>query len=73
MKLISGSLDFLKGEKTLNVEYTYDGLTVGKGTEQAYIDKKVAEFNAKEAGKGEKWLEGWKTDRTKRYQPKFEE
>ena len=73
MKVKSGSLDFLKGQKTLNVEYVYDGLTVGNGTEQAYIEKKVAEFNAKEPGKGEKWLENWKADRTKRYQPKFEE
>jgi hypothetical protein len=73
MKLKSGSLEFLKGEKTLNVEYVYDGLTVGNGTEQAYIEKKVAEFNTKEPGKGEKWLENWKSDRSKRYQPKFEE
>jgi hypothetical protein len=73
MKLKSGKLDFLKGEKTLNVEYVYDGLTVGKSTEQAYIEKKVAEFNTKEAGKGEKWLENWKADRVKRYEPKFEE
>ena len=73
MKLNSGSLDFLKGQTMLNVEYVYDGLTVGKGTEQAYIEKKVAEFNSKEPGKGEKWLENWKADRTKRYQPKFEE
>jgi hypothetical protein len=73
MDLKSGSLGFLKGEKTLNVEYVYEGLTVGKITEQAYIDAKVAEFNSKEAGKGEKWLQAWKSDRTGRYQPKFEE
>ncbi|MEI7732498.1 MAG: hypothetical protein WCO56_23200 [Verrucomicrobiota bacterium] len=69
----SGSLEFLKGETALNVEYTYDNLTVGKGTEQAYTDKKVAEYNAKEAGKGDKWLEAWKGDRSKRFEPKFEE
>ena len=73
MKLQSGALAFLKGEKTLNVEYVYDGLTVGKMTEQAYIDKKVEEANKKEAGTGDKWLVSWKADRAKRYQPKFEE
>ncbi|MEP6663433.1 MAG: hypothetical protein ABJC04_07180 [Verrucomicrobiota bacterium] len=72
-KLKSGALNFLKGEKTLNVEYAYDGLSVGKETEQAYTDKKVAEYNGKEAGKGDKWLEGWKSDRAKRFEPKFEE
>ena len=30
LKLKSGALDFLKGEKTLNVEYDYAGLSVGK-------------------------------------------
>ncbi|HPA16647.1 MAG TPA: hypothetical protein PLU30_02780 [Verrucomicrobiae bacterium] len=69
----SGSLDFLKGEKSLNVEYRYANLTVGKDTEQSYTNKKVAEYNAKEAGKGDKWLESWKADRANRFEPKFEE
>jgi heme oxygenase len=72
-KLQSGSLEFLKGQTTLNVEYVYDGLTVGKLTEQAYIEKKVSEYNAKETGSGDRWLAGWKNDRSRRYEPKFEE
>ena len=72
-KLQSGSLAFLKGEKQLNVEYVYDGLTVGKDTEQAYMDKRMGEANKKEAGAGDKWLASWKEARTKRYEPKFEE
>lgn len=73
LKLNSGSLEMLKGEKTLNLEYVYDGLTVGKLSEPAYIDAKVAEMNKKEAGKGDQWLVSWKGDRERRYQPKFEE
>lgn len=73
MKLESGGLDFLKGQTALNVEYLYDGLTVGKETEQAYMDKRMAEANKKEAGAGEKWQAGWKDGRAKRFEPKFEE
>lgn len=73
IKLQSGTLGFLKGEKTLNVEYVYDGLTVGKITETEYIKKKVAEYNAKEAGTGDKWLTSWQASRAKRFEPKFEE
>jgi hypothetical protein len=67
------ALDFLKTESAINVVYEYDGLTVGSGTEKEYIDKKVAEGNKDEDGKGDRWLESWKADRAKRYQPKFEE
>ncbi|MGZ4986880.1 MAG: hypothetical protein ACXWBP_02455 [Limisphaerales bacterium] len=73
IKLESGTLGFLKGEGTLNTEYAYDGLTVGKMTEKDYIEKKVAEYNAKQAGTGDKWLASWKTDRAARFEPKFEE
>jgi len=73
VKVESGDLSFLKGETTLNIEFVYDGLTVGKMTEQAYIDKHVSEANAKEAGSGDRWLEKWKADRTQQYEPKFAE
>jgi hypothetical protein len=73
VKLESGALDFLKGATSVNVEYAYDGLTVGKLAEPVYIEKKVTEMNAKAAGKGDQWLESWKRDRAARYQPKFEE
>jgi hypothetical protein len=72
VQLKSGMLDFLKGESSVNVEYVYDGLMVGKLTEKAYIEKKVAEDNKKESGKGDHWLQSWKNDRTARFEPKFE-
>lgn len=74
MKLVSGNLSFIKGEKAFNVEYVYDGMRVGKyKTEDEYIQKKSSEYNSKEAGKGEKWAQSWKADRAAKFQPKFEE
>jgi hypothetical protein len=73
MKLESGSLDFLKGVTAVNVEYVYDGMMVGKLTEPAYVEAKVAEYNKKEAGKGDQWLKAWKSDPAAKFQPKFEE
>ena len=60
INLQSGSLGFLNGVTQVNVEYSYEGMRVGQfAREQDYIDKKVAEFNQKEAGKGELWRQGW--------------
>ena len=68
-----GNYDFLKGEKTLNLEFDYSNMTVGKKkTEEEYIAKKVSDHNEKEAGKGDKWKENWLNARSKRYEPKFE-
>jgi hypothetical protein len=70
----SGTLDFLKGEKILNISYDYSQFGVGKfDKEEDYIAKKVSEYNEKEAGKGDKWKENWIGDRKGTYQPKFEE
>jgi len=74
IKLLSGDLDFLEGQTELMVEYVYDGMAVGKfDKEEDYIEKKVADYNKKEDGKGDEWLENWKADRTERFEPKFEE
>ena len=74
IKVTSGSLDFLNSVDAFNVEYVYDpAMVVGKMTEQDYIEKKVSEYNAKEAGRGDKWLVSWVADRENRFQPKFKE
>ena len=73
MRLASGNLDMLKGQKTINLVYAYDNVRVGKGTEQDYIDKKVTDYNKDKPGRGDEWLKNWKGDRAARYQPKFEE
>jgi hypothetical protein len=72
-KLVSGSVDMLKGEKVLNLAYDYSHMTVGKyKNEQDYVTKKKDDMNKKEAGSGDKWAEGWVNDRAGRYQPRFE-
>jgi hypothetical protein len=72
--LRSGDLSVLSGQKTVNVEYDYSEFGVGKfATEKEYVDKKTAEYNGKEAGKGDAWQKSWVDDRKNRYEPKFEE
>lgn len=69
--LTSGSLDFLKETKIVSFEFTYEDMQVGKMTEQEYIDKKVDDYNKKEAGRGDKWFENWIGDRRGRFEPQF--
>jgi hypothetical protein len=72
--LQSGDVDVLAGEKTVNVQYDYSSFGVGKfATEKEYLDKKAAEYNAKESGKGDEWRKSWVADRQNKYEPKFEE
>ena len=74
MVVKSGSLDFLKGQKTLLVKYDYSNMAVGKYDKEAdYIDTKVKELNDAEPGKGDKWKEDWFGKRTSAYEPSFEE
>jgi hypothetical protein len=56
----SGDFSVLRNQQVL-VKYDYSTMTMGEmPSEQAYIDKRVAEYDAKKAGKGEKWLAEWK-------------
>jgi len=74
MVVKSGSLDFLKDQKTLLVKYDYSNMAVGKYDKEAeYIDVKVKEGNDAEPGKGDKWKEEWFGKRTSAYEPGFEE
>ena len=72
--LKSGSVNVLKGQKTLLVEYDYSNMSVGKFDKEAdYIDQKVTEGNAAESGKGDKWKKDWFDKRSAAYEPSFEE
>lgn len=68
-------LSYLKGQKDIALQFTYDNLTVGKKgkAEADYVAEKVAENNKKEAGKGDAWAKAWAEARPKVYEPKFEE
>ena len=58
--LTRGDLSILKGETTINIELTYEKMTIdGYGKEEAYIKKKTAEGNLKEPGGGDRWALKW--------------
>ena len=70
--LSKGDLSILKDEKMINIEFTYEKMTVGDdGKEEVYIKRKREEYNAKEAGSGEIWARKWEEDKKQRFEPKF--
>jgi uncharacterized protein with NAD-binding domain and iron-sulfur cluster len=74
IKLVSGSLTSLKGEKSINTEFTYNDMKVGKYDKEAdYVNKKKGEYNEKEAGKGDSWAKAWEDDRNEKFEPQFRE
>ncbi|MCF8275107.1 MAG: hypothetical protein K9J17_00110 [Flavobacteriales bacterium] len=77
LSLKKGSFKALSGEKNVNVVYVYDDMNVGTGKremkETDYVAKKVAEYNEKEAGRGDSWAKAWVADREGRFQGKFEQ
>lgn len=74
IKVLAGDVTAFKGKEVVNIEYDYSKMSVGKfKNEEDYIEKKVKEYNEKEAGKGDKWAQAWVDDRGNRFEPKFEE
>jgi hypothetical protein len=71
IKITAGDPSVLKNEANINIEFTYENLTVGKLTEKEYVKKKTDEYNAKTPGRGDIWAKDWISDRTNRYEPKF--
>ncbi|MGE9311148.1 hypothetical protein ACLOAU_05865 [Niabella sp. CJ426] len=72
IKKTKGDFTPLQSEKSINIEFKYDGLAVGKfKNEEEYVAKKTEEYNKKEAGKGDKWATDWKGDRSRAYEPQF--
>ncbi|CAN5777830.1 hypothetical protein BH11BAC4_BH11BAC4_18840 [soil metagenome] len=72
IKTVEGDLKELSSETSINVEFTYDNMSVGKfDKESEYIDKKKAEYNGKEPGRGDTWAKGWVADRKANFEPKF--
>ena len=72
IKLSEGDIAMLKNETSINIVFTYDNMSVGKfEKEQEYIDTKKAEYNSKEAGRGDSWAKSWVGDRKASFEPKF--
>lgn len=67
-----GDYSFLKGQTKLNIQFDYSDMKVGRDLdEEDYVKEKVEKHNEDEAGKGDKWKEGWYGARESRYHPKF--
>ena len=72
LKTTDGDLSVLKNESTINIEFVYDGMSVGKYDKEAdYIKAKTDEYNKKEPGRGDTWAKSWVTDRESRFQSRF--
>ncbi|MEP7237289.1 MAG: hypothetical protein ABI685_05480 [Ferruginibacter sp.] len=72
LKTKEGDPSVIKSEPSVNIEFTYDNLSVGKfADEKDYIKKKTDEYNAKTPGRGDIWAKDWIADRANRYEPKF--
>jgi len=72
-KLKSGNLAELKGQKVINIKYDYSSMKVGKyKSEEEYIANGTADRNKKKAGSGDEWATKWRSDKSDRFQPKFE-
>ena len=66
-------LSFLDGQTKFNIEYNYDNMMVADAKEETYKKEKIARFNEKQPGKGERWAEKWVNARALTYEPMFEE
>ncbi len=72
IKTKEGDASVLKNEPNINIEFTYDNISVGKfSDEKDYIKKKTDEYNAKTPGRGDIWAKDWIADRQNKYEPKF--
>ena len=72
INLEEGSFKILIKEKTIDLQFTYDSLQVGKYKHEAdYVQKKVTEMNKKEPGKGDAWALQWTSQRKTNFEPAF--
>jgi hypothetical protein len=72
--LRSGSLSPLRAEQQVNVRYSYEGMRVGNFvSEDAYLEKRAAQLDKKTPGRGALWRKAWVDDRSRMFEPKFEE
>lgn len=72
IKTTSGDDNILKNETTVNIEFVYENMSVGKYDKEAdYIKAKTDEYNKKEPGRGDSWAKSWVNDRESRYEPRF--
>jgi hypothetical protein len=70
--LSKGNLEVLKGETSINIEFTYEKMSVGDySKESEYIKKRTEELNEKSPGSGDAWAIKWQEDKAGKFEPKF--
>src|ERR1044071_3011794 len=72
-KILEGSLAAIKDVKKMNLQFSYDGLTIGKDEipNDEYVKRRKEELNEKESGKGNTWARAWESDRSRRFEAGF--
>jgi hypothetical protein len=74
IKTREGDVSVVSAEPSINIEFLYDGMSVGSyPDEQDYIKKKMDDYNKKEPGSGDRFAKAWVGDRKTRFEPKFKE
>lgn len=73
MDVVKGDFGFLKDQKEINVEFTYENLKLMKDnlTDEQYVSERVAELNEKAKGTGDTWKKKWYASRDLTFEPKF--
>ena len=72
IKLTKGSIDVLKGQKEIALQFSYDSLTVGLDVEEKFfVELKKKDWNYKEAGKGDAFEQYWYGSRKSLYESMF--
>ena len=62
--LVQGNPEPVKGENFIEVQFTYEDMTVGKESEADYVKRRIE-------SDGEEWHEKWVNDRSNRFEPRF--
>ncbi len=71
-KLIYGSLQGLKNERSFAVSFTYDSMIIGVDMpERKYLEQKKNDWEEREPGKGSAFVKQWFGDRVDYYEPTF--
>lgn len=72
IRLQEGSLDVLRGQKEISIDYSYVGVMIGTDQdEESYVKRKKTEWNQKEPGKGESFEKYWYDSRKTLYETMF--
>jgi hypothetical protein len=70
--LTKGDLSVLKGETTINIEFTYEKMSVGDFNKEAeYIKKRIEEENKKDPPNGDNWAAQWEEQKKSFFGDKF--